>query len=109
MRRFVDRCPSMRLMNIVTRECRPPKEIRTCKVGTPYTYELLERGSTHVRALIIGHLMRTRLPVLLDDTLNSYLVAGFRMSEKHGAMYRILDPHYGLRYAARAPHERFDP
>lgn len=121
-RRFVPECGDLRLVNVATRDGARLQNARACRVGTTHVYELLPRPSgleqgsqdalraaMRIRSIVVGHLARTRTLVLIDDSINSYLVAGFRSAGRAGAEYRVLDPHYGMRYGSRGPGVKFDP
>lgn len=82
-----------------------------CCAGCPPSIQVppLLLQCLEVRTLIVGHLRHARTPILLDDSVNAYLVVGFRVTEEGEAQYRVLDPHYGMRYAQRGEHQTFDP
>lgn len=119
----------MRLITWQTRECARLFSNRTSLLGKESTYEVWQRppgtydiGSPEciaqcmrLRALIATHLFEAAKPILIDDSVNSYLIVGYREFDPFGpneeapVQYRIIDAQYGLRYAIRRYDFIFDP
>lgn len=123
-------CGTMRLVTFQTRESTTPLlSKRTSLLGKESTYEIWQRApgtfeigspeakaeSMRLRELFATHLHTTGKPILIDDSVNSYLVVGYREFDPNGpweecpVQYRILDAQYGLRYAVRKYNFVFDP
>jgi len=129
LRRYFSTCGPLRLLIFQTREGATLLDTRTSLLGKESTYEIWPRepgtyeiGSLEAaaeamrfRELIAGHLLNAQKPVLIDDSVNSYLVVGYREFDPDGpneespVQYRILDAQYGVRYAVRKYNFIFDP
>lgn len=122
-------CGATRLLTFQTREGATLLSNRTSLLETEHTYEIWDRppgtyeiGSPEavaeaqrIRELLACHLERTEMPILIDDSVNSYLITGYREMDPDGpfeecpVQYRIIDAQYGLRYALRRHDFIFDP
>lgn len=124
---FPSYCGPLKLVMFQTRAEVKMVDTRTSLLGKVSTYEIWQRdpgsyeiGSPEItietkrwRAFLVDHLQRTRKPVLIDDGVCSYIVAGYREldpeEDEHPKQYRVLDALYGSRYALRGPIRKFKP
>merc|ERR1712046_86756 len=102
----------MKLITFQTREGGTwLKPTRTSILGKESAYEIIERPagtyeigspemaewSGKLREIFASHLHSAKKPILIDDSVNSYLVVGYREFDPEGpneeepVQYRILD------------------
>ena len=68
---------------------------KKCSNGNIYTYYTVYLSPKEIGK----YLTKTGLPILIDNGISSYMIAGVRGGATSQVMYRIIDPHYGLSYA----------